>query len=302
MARGDRTQRILPDFRDPTKAEGVTSEIMTRGSGRPSYKIDPDVWKTMSRKAKREFTYSNNIKFDLPPGEPIQRPINPGNPNHPDYNPYSCASVLRRNLKAGGVAGKAAKQRPIEFNLVPASRQAAFAGTRSAMPVPSQAIVAATRSAVSLPGQAHVISSRSPSRLPGGAKKQLLDLLQSIRGDNNHVSHSTSASNQNNFQANVAGTEPSMAAPTNSTVSASNQPNVAGTESAACAPTEPVASSTADETALGDAAWDPCLFPGWVGHPDFHTHPVEYPCIFWSCAVKSTTPAELIAHILLSHH
>lgn len=275
---------------------------MMRDSGRPGYKVDPDVWKTMSRKAKQSFRWNNNKEFDLPPGEPTQRPTNPGNPNHPDYNPYSRASLVRRSLMAGGYAKKAAKPKRVEVNVAPPSEQTTFAGAQPANPVPSQANDAATRSAVSVPGQAHVISSRSPSRLPGGAKKQLLDLLESIRDDNKHVSPSASASNQNNFEANVARTKPSVAAFTKSIPSASNQPNVAGTESAACKPTEPVASSTADETALGDAAWDPCLFPGWVGHPDFHTHPVEYPCIFWSCAVKSTTPAELIAHVLLSHH
>lgn len=171
MARGDRSQRTLPDHRDPTKAEGVTSEIMTRDSGRQSYKIEPDVWKTMSGRARRNFTYNNNIKFDLPPGDPFPRPTNPGNPNHPDYNPNSCASFMRRNLKAGGGARKAVKQKPAEVNAAPASRQATLAGVDSAAVAPSQANVAGTRSAVSVPGQAHVTSSRSPTRLPGGAKK-----------------------------------------------------------------------------------------------------------------------------------
>lgn len=85
-------------------------------------------------------------------------------------------------------------------------------------------------------------------------------------------------------------------------MSASNQTNAASIQNAACAPTEPVARPTTDEVASQDAAWGPGLFPGWVGYPDFRPDPVEYPCILWSCAVKSTTPAQLIAHILLSHH
>lgn len=302
MARGDRSQRTLADHHDPTKAEGVTSEIMTRGSGRQSYKIDPDVWKTMSRKAKSNFTHNNNIKFGLPPGDPSPRPTNPGNPNHPDYNPNSCASFMRRNLKAGGGARKPVKQKPAEVNVAPASRQATFTRVQSTAPAPSRANVAGIRPAVSVPGQAHVTSSRSPTRPPGGAKKQLLDLLESIRNDNNRISQSASASNHASFQATVAGTESSSTTLTKSPVPTSNRANAAGIESAACAPTEPVVTTTADEIALGDAAWDPRLFPEWVGYPDFRPDPVEYPCILWSCAVKSTTPVELIVHILLSHH
>lgn len=301
MARGDRPQRTLSDHSDPTKVEGVTSEIMTRKSGRQSYKIERGVWKTMSRKAKRHFTYSNNIKFGLPPGDPSKRPTNPGNPNHPDYDPNSCASFMRRSIRASGGASKAVKQKPIKVNGTPASKMVTFAGAQPAKSVPSDANVAGARSAVSVPGQAHVASSQSPTPLPGGAKKQLLDLLTSIRDDNNHVSRSASSSNQINVQANVAGPELSSAAPTKPTVSSSNRANAAGIESAACAPSEAVARPTADESVSEDAAWDPSLFPGWVGYPDFRAEPAEYPCIFWSCAIRTTTTAELIVHTLLSH-
>lgn len=289
MARDDRSRMAMPDYRDPTKVKGVTPEIMTRDSGRQGYKIDPYVWLIMSRKDKKEFLWSNNIKFDLPPGESSQRPTNPGNRNHPDYNPYSRASFVRTSLKFGRGERTAAKQ-------------ATSLGIQSATPVVTQPKVAGSRSAVSVPSQAHITSSRSPTHLPGGAKKQLLDLLESIRDDNNRVSQSTSASNQASVQANVAGSESSIAAPTKSTVSTSNQANVSGTESAVCALTETVARPTAEETDSGDGAWEPRLFPGWVGYPDFSLDPVEYPCILSSCAVKSATPAELIVHILLSHH
>lgn len=288
MARDDRARMTT---RDPTKVKGVTSEIMTRDSGRQGYKIDPYVWMIMSRKDKKKFLWSNNVKFDLPPGESSQQPTNPGNPNHPDYNPYSRASFVRTSLKFGRGERTAAKQ-------------ATSLGIQSATPVVTQPKVAGSRPAVSVPGQAHVDSSPSPTCLPRGAKKQLLDLLESIRDDKNHVSQSASASNRASVQANVAGTKSPITAPTKPTVSASNRADVDGTdsESAACAPTEPVACPTVDEIAPGDAAWDPRLFPGWVGYPDFSLSPEEYPCLFWSCAVKSATPAELVLHILLSHH
>ncbi|KAK7702430.1 hypothetical protein SLS64_009722 [Diaporthe eres] len=131
LARGEQWQRTLADHHDPTKVEGVTSEIITRDSGRQSYKIEPDVWKTMSKKARRNFTYNNNIKFGLPPG-PSPRPTNPGNPNHPDYYPHSRASLVRSSLTGGRDAKKVVNQQPTEANAAPASKQASFAGTQSA--------------------------------------------------------------------------------------------------------------------------------------------------------------------------
>lgn len=150
-------------YRDPTKIKGVTSEIMTRDSGRQGYKVDPDVWMTWSRSDKRNFRWSNNVKFDLPPGEPRRpanpvNPANPANPSHPDHNPNPRANIVLNSLKAGRGARETLKQKPVQSN-TPVFSQANVAGfdlsiaspTEPTVSVLNQASVARTESAACAP-------------------------------------------------------------------------------------------------------------------------------------------------------
>ncbi|KAH8754334.1 hypothetical protein F5883DRAFT_620866 [Diaporthe sp. PMI_573] len=98
-AHNERNRVTLLRYNDPTKLSGVTSEVYTNKDGRPRFRVDPDVWRSMTRQERKQFLWGSNVKFSLPPGESAQEPANPGNPRHPEYRPTSIESQIRGSFK-----------------------------------------------------------------------------------------------------------------------------------------------------------------------------------------------------------
>ncbi|KAG8167906.1 hypothetical protein KVR01_003595 [Diaporthe batatas] len=69
-----RSRITLPDYQDPRQMEGVSSDIVISASGKPRFRVDSSVWRRMSTKDKKEFSWRCNIYFGLRSGGEARQP------------------------------------------------------------------------------------------------------------------------------------------------------------------------------------------------------------------------------------
>lgn len=299
-----RSRITLPEHFNPSLLRGVSSDIIISTSGKPRFHVDPEVWKILPKKAKKDFAWWCNIHFNLPPGEEFQKPTNPNNPNHPNHRPGPASRAVNssrrtnatrsapKDMKAviqGIVADYNEKVVPHNLSMrqhanMADTKSPVPASTEPAGPLLSQANVADTKSAVAredaAPSRIHAATSHQ-FKVPRTKPDTRASMQVIAASTKSAASTSTEPDAHASMQARAAGTRPAAFFSVEPDARASMQANAAGTESNTPALLETDSASVASGFSASDQSYvrstDPAL--AWAYNPTnrFISRPISRP-------------------------